>query len=106
MKAPQSKLKAFTEAYRLVVNSIEIFSKKKDGVGAEDSMPIFVYLFSQSELKQLPSTLKYKLLPCSYIDMYGTCMNKMRELDEYCYIAIKGVVIHFKTYKSYIYYNV
>jgi len=41
---PKEKLLCYAEAYSIVVNSIEVFSKKKEAAGADDSMPIIIFL--------------------------------------------------------------
>ena len=58
MRTPKNKLKALADSYKLSVNSIEIFSKNKDGVGAEDSIPIFISIYTRAELTRFVSTLK------------------------------------------------
>jgi len=58
MQTPKSKLKGLADMYKLVVDSIEAFSKSKDGPGAEDSIPILVYIYSKAELNFIASTLK------------------------------------------------
>ena len=58
MKTPKSKLNAFTEMHKMVVDSIQIFSSSKEGAGAEDIIPILVYIYAKTNLKNLVSTIK------------------------------------------------
>jgi len=104
---PKSKLTALSDIYKLVVDSIEVFSKKKDGAGAEDSMPILVYLFSRSEFEQVISTIKYfsilNINSKSYIDLFGKALIKSQALEEYCFRAVKGVIALLKEHGQYFY---
>ena len=58
-QTPKTKLAILADVYKLVADSIEVFSKKKESAGAEDSMPVLVYLFSRAKFSKLISTLKY-----------------------------------------------
>lgn len=58
MTTPRSKLEVLTRSHRLLVRSLEIFSGRRNGVGAEDIMPILVYIYSHAQLKHLVSSLK------------------------------------------------
>ena len=95
MITPKSKLKVITKSHKPITYSLEIFSNKKSGVGAEDIMPILVYIYSQAKLKYLLSSTKYYLNKVSYIDLYGRFCIKMKEMDEYCYITVKGLITYF-----------
>lgn len=55
---PRSKLNALVDAYNLIIDSIEIFSKNKEGAGAEDSVPVLTYLLTKAKLPRINSTLK------------------------------------------------
>lgn len=57
-RTPRTKLQVLANVYGLVMESLKVFSKKKDELGAEDSTPIIVYLLIHSELKQVISSFK------------------------------------------------
>ena len=59
MSTPKGKLTCFSEAYKLVVDSIDLFSKKKEGAGADDCTPIIIYLLIQTPSLLMVSNIKY-----------------------------------------------
>ena len=58
---PARKFNCLAEAYKLVVDSIDVFSKKKEGTGADDSTPVLAYVLLLSLPAQMMSTIKYDL---------------------------------------------
>jgi len=57
-QTPKSKLEALTNTYKLVVKSLELLKTNTDEVGAEDSIPLLVYLYSRKKLNHIMSTIK------------------------------------------------
>lgn len=54
---PISKLKNMTECFRTIIDGITLASNKNEGAGADDSLPILIYVI----LKTLPSRLHSNL---------------------------------------------
>jgi hypothetical protein len=50
---PEEKLKCLIEAYRIISEILGTSSDKKEAVGADDTLPVFIY----SILKACPSKL-------------------------------------------------
>ncbi len=101
---PREKFNCFADAYRLVVDSIDTFSKKKEGAGADDSTPVLVYLLLHSMPKKMFTTIKYHHIvhqPGSYIEQFGGWQTKAATQAEYCYRKIKSVAHYLDTYGPY-----
>ncbi len=59
VRTPEAKMNCFAETYKLVVDAIEAFSKKKESAGADDCTPVLVYLLLHSMPKQMMTTIQY-----------------------------------------------
>ena len=97
---PKDKLACFIAAYKLVIDSIDLFSKKKGGAGADDSTPVIIYLLMQSSPIQMMSTIKYFAfsLRNSYIDAYWDSPGKANAQAKYIYMTIKSAVMYLNEY--------
>ncbi len=55
---PRDKMKCYAEAYNIAVDAIELYSKKNDTPGADDSTPVLFYLVLRSCPTHVFTTLK------------------------------------------------
>jgi len=55
---PKSKLKAHATMHKQIVDSLGLLAKNEDNIGAEDPIPLLVYLYSQNQPSHVISTIK------------------------------------------------
>ena len=58
MKTPKAKMEAYISLCNLIVNSLETFDQNKNAIGAEDSVPILIYVYSRALMPKVITNLK------------------------------------------------
>ena len=55
---PQGKLNCLIETYKLISEMLTLFSGHDEGVGADDSLPIFIYIILKACPRRIHSNLQ------------------------------------------------
>jgi len=58
LTTPNDKLDCFVDCYREIVESLSLCSGKNEGVGADDSLPVLLYVLLKATQNKLYSHIK------------------------------------------------
>ena len=77
MVTPQEKIACFANAYQIIFDAIDVYSKKSHAAGADESTPLLIYYMLKAMPGQIYSTTKY------------VCMEKTRIVILICFVKIQ-----------------